>query len=120
MGVNPLYDESLPKIEENRRKARQNEGLKRLERLLEHFRDKIGVLSLTADPANAVMWAHYADQSRGVCVGIEFDHPFFESCDPHRTVEINVVQDWRARIPSQVNLVAGEEKTIRPSFRESF
>jgi hypothetical protein len=82
VGVNPLYDESLPKIEENRRRAKQNEGLKRLVRLLEHFRDKVGVLSLTPNPANAVMWAHYADQSRGVCVGIEFDHPFFESYRP--------------------------------------
>jgi len=82
VGINPLYDESLPKIEENRRRAGQNEGLKRLERVLEHFRDKVGVLSLTADPANAVMWAHYADQSRGVCVGIEFDRPGFESYRP--------------------------------------
>ena len=40
------------------------------------------MLSLTADPANAVMWAHYADQSRGVCVGIDFDHPVFDSYHP--------------------------------------
>jgi hypothetical protein len=82
VGINPLYDESLSKIEENKRGARQNEGLKRLEELLEYFRDKVDVLSLTADPANAVMSAHYADQSRGVCVGIEFDHPVFESYHP--------------------------------------
>ena len=72
----------VSKIEENKRRAEQNQGLKRLERLLEHFRDKVGVLSLTADPANAVMWAHYADQSRGVCVGIDFNHSVFDDYHP--------------------------------------
>jgi hypothetical protein len=41
--------------------------------MLKHFRDNVGVLSLTTNPTNGVMWAHYADQSKGVCVGIDLE-----------------------------------------------
>jgi len=29
----------------------------------------VGVLSLTQDPLNALMWSHYADEHRGICIG---------------------------------------------------
>ena len=32
-----------------------------------------GVLSLAGQPDNALMWAHYADSGRGICLEIEFD-----------------------------------------------
>jgi len=40
--------------------------------VLQRFRSGVGVLSLTADPGVAVMWAHYAEAGRGICVGLEF------------------------------------------------
>ncbi len=30
-----------------------------------------GIFSMSADPAHALMWAHYADQHRGLCFGFE-------------------------------------------------
>ncbi|HWE84809.1 MAG TPA: DUF2971 domain-containing protein [Terracidiphilus sp.] len=30
-----------------------------------------GIFSLSADPAHPLMWAHYADQHRGLCLGFE-------------------------------------------------
>jgi hypothetical protein len=32
-------------------------------------KEKIGVLSLSATPSNAVMWSHYADEHKGLCFG---------------------------------------------------
>lgn len=36
-----------------------------------------GVLSLTRTPVNALMWAHYADQHKGIVVGIDVDRAGF-------------------------------------------
>ncbi len=36
-----------------------------------------GVLSLTEDPINEQMWAHYAEQGKGFVVGLKAQHPFF-------------------------------------------
>jgi hypothetical protein len=36
-----------------------------------------GVLCLTEDPLNHVMWAHYGDQGKGFVVGFDPNHPFF-------------------------------------------
>jgi len=32
---------------------------------------KLGILSLTEDPLSLLMWAHYGDYHRGVCIGFE-------------------------------------------------
>jgi hypothetical protein len=34
---------------------------------------QLGVLSLSASNADPLMWAHYADSCRGICLGITFD-----------------------------------------------
>jgi hypothetical protein len=39
--------------------------------LLRSTLNKIGVLSLTANPAEMLMWAHYASQHSGFCLGFE-------------------------------------------------
>jgi hypothetical protein len=83
VGINPLYDESLPKIRENEKIRQQNERLSQLMRSLKGFRDGVGVLSMTDNPKNTVMWAHYADNSRGACVGVDFDHDFFKCYVPN-------------------------------------
>jgi hypothetical protein len=38
---------------------------------------QIGILSLSEDPKNPVMWGNYADSSRGFVVGFDAHHPWF-------------------------------------------
>ena len=38
-----------------------------------------GILSLTEDPLNKLMWAHYADSHKGIAIGIsEYDNDFYK------------------------------------------
>jgi hypothetical protein len=39
--------------------------------------ENIGILSLTEDPKNLLMWAHYADSHQGGVVEFDSSHPFF-------------------------------------------
>lgn len=39
------------------------------------IRNELGVLSLTEDPLNLLMWAHYGDEHRGIVVELDFTHP---------------------------------------------
>jgi len=85
VGVNPFFDPHNENIDlHNAEIEEQNRQLQRLNRqlgegidLLERFRSDVGVLSLTRDPTNVVMWAHYAENSSGVCIGIDSAHSFF-------------------------------------------
>lgn len=43
----------------------------------ESIRGQIGVLSLTAEPGNLLMWSHYADHHRGLVLEFDASHPFF-------------------------------------------
>lgn len=36
-----------------------------------------GVLSLTKDPRQLLMWSHYGSEHRGIAVGLDCTHPFF-------------------------------------------
>ncbi len=38
---------------------------------------QIGILSLSEDPRNPVMWGHYSDRSRGFVVGFDETQPWF-------------------------------------------
>lgn len=40
-------------------------------------RRQLGVMSLTEDPENLLMWAHYGDQHRGAVVELDVSHPSF-------------------------------------------
>lgn len=40
-----------------------------------------GILSLTKDPENLLMWAHYADCHRGIVIEFDGSHPFFNQSD---------------------------------------
>jgi hypothetical protein len=51
------------------------------ERLLDHFKEKIGVLCFSQDWQNPLMWSHYGDRHRGCC--IEFDLVGVEAREPH-------------------------------------
>ena len=41
----------------------------------------LGVLSLSEDPVQPVMWAHYADNSRGFLIGFDSTHEWFHGED---------------------------------------
>jgi Protein of unknown function (DUF2971) len=48
-----------------------------LERFTRIVGTQIGILSLSEDPRNPVMWGHYSDCSRGFVVGFDETHPWF-------------------------------------------
>lgn len=37
------------------------------------WREKIGILCLTEDPLNILMWSHYANNHTGICIGFDRD-----------------------------------------------
>lgn len=92
----PIVDtDNLPEMDAFKREfARQSKGLSFLdkkllkERMLMYFRqrikagdlisdflDTVGVLSLSRQYDNALMWAHYAEYHRGFVVGFKYNKP---------------------------------------------
>lgn len=47
--------------------------------------DAVGVLSFTEDYTSSLMWAHYADQHRGIVLEFDYDKPLFQ--DSRRKLE---------------------------------
>jgi DUF2971 family protein len=41
------------------------------------FDSAVGILSLTTDPKNRLMWAHYAQSHQGLVIELDGAHPFF-------------------------------------------
>ena len=67
----------------------------------------LGILSLTEDPANVVMWSHYASQHFGVVVEFDEKHPWFDqrtiaADDLRRLVKVSYVQDPHPQTWKQV------------------
>jgi hypothetical protein len=54
---------------------------------VERSLNEIGVFSLTEEPLNLLMWAHYGAEHRGAAVGLDRRHPFFQEIGPLRQVE---------------------------------
>jgi hypothetical protein len=68
----------------------------------------LGIFSLTEDPANVLMWSHYASQSFGVVVEFDEKHPWFDqktapSDDIRHLVRVSYVQDPHPRTWKQLN-----------------
>ena len=87
---------------------------KRLEDAFKYLllcRDRLGILSLTSDPENVVMWAHYAENSAGVCVGIELGHAFFKEYKPTLWEQAS---DFRLFQPKPVTY-----RRLRPTYGEA-
>lgn len=51
------------------------------DKLMEELLAKQGILSLTEDHLNEVMWAHYAENFAGFVVGFDYAHNFFFHAD---------------------------------------
>jgi hypothetical protein len=67
----------------------------------------LGILSLTEDPANVVMWSHYASQHFGIVVEFDEKHPWFDprtiaTDDLRHLVKVSYVQDPHPRTWKQV------------------
>lgn len=55
-------------------------------RLEEQFAE-IGIFSMSMDPANPLMWAHYGDEHRGVCFGFSADEKS-KLADPDHCLQV--------------------------------
>jgi len=58
--------------------------------LTRDYNDKVGILSLTATPAHTLMWSHYADSHKGVCLEFCTSEGSFFS----RAQSVNYAQDF--------------------------
>lgn len=50
--------------------------------LVEELSKHVGVLCLTKNPNNLLMWAHYCYEHRGAVIEFDEDHPFFSNTFP--------------------------------------
>ncbi len=68
------------------------EKLERLKKLsavltkLEEDTRRVGVLSLSEDNLNVLMWSHYADEHRGLCIGFRFSPEITEYHEENRII----------------------------------
>lgn len=59
-----------------------------------HYYDqRFGIFSLSETHNNLLMWAHYADNHKGVVIGFDEEHPFFNGTEiAHSTPRLNRVE----------------------------
>lgn len=55
--------------------------------LVKNIRDAVAILSLTRDPLNPLMWAHYGDEHKGFVIGYEVKDPFFQ-CEKSNLIPV--------------------------------
>jgi hypothetical protein len=72
----------------------------------ERFGQYLGILSLTEDPTNTVMWSHYASQHYGIVVEFDETHPWFNQKltpvdDLRHLVQVSYVCNPRPRTWTQ-------------------
>ncbi|WP_421276928.1 DUF2971 domain-containing protein [Aeromonas veronii] len=60
--------------------------------------DYYGIVSLTETPRNILMWAHYADEHRGVCIG--YKNNFFDSL---RNKSVDSISKAERYTPVKIN-----------------
>lgn len=75
-----LFDEACGDVPEKMReklwdffvahKAKLN--VEMMKRMSQHLRDGFSVLSLSANPTSNLMWSHYADSHKGLCIEYDF------------------------------------------------
>ena len=51
---------------------------KHFKNLQNEMNNRFGVLSLTRNPTNLLMWSHYANEHKGVVIGIDTSNVIFE------------------------------------------
>lgn len=78
--------------------------------MISYFLDTVGVLSLSRQYNNALMWSHYAEYHRGFVVGFKYQKPDDLKEDPHD-------MDIRKIIPSEVKY-SKNKPVYNPSSNE--
>lgn len=78
--VHKEFRDSLVQVMERAYKDRENKGIS--EFMLDLLLNKVGVTCFTISNDNSLMWAHYADSNKGVCLEFDYsdkgDIPFIE------------------------------------------
>lgn len=77
---------------------------------------EVGVISLTEDYENLLMWSHYADEHRGIVVGFECDDTWLDYCPSN---EIVSNQCFNERMPIPVRYRARRDD-IRTVVKDTF
>lgn len=81
----------------------------------------IGILSLTRNARNGLMWSHYCDKHRGYVLGFDDNHPWFNPPENAgkflgRLIPIEYKND-RVELNAGVN---SEKQAFAPFFRKSY
>ncbi len=78
-----------------------------------------GVFSLSEDPRSLVMWAHYADSHKGICVGLstkalqEFSYNLYiQKNIPSELKMVNYVPDYPVLSPFEPDYEPGQWDTV--------
>jgi hypothetical protein len=105
-GENPFYDKYEESNEYQEAKKR-NYQLEELMNFLIKCRNEFGVLSLTSDPLNVLMWAHYGNNHQGICIGFDMEHSFFSQAGIGQTTN---------KCNNLFNLLKVEYNNERPNY----
>lgn len=54
---------------------------------VKNIRNAVAILSLTRDPLNPLMWAHYGQEHKGFVIGYEMQDPFFQ-CEKSNLIPV--------------------------------
>lgn len=71
------------------------------------FVESIGICSFSLEISNTLMWAHYADNHRGVCLNYEFPKAFFDETVNNILGIVGVdygadpLSDWFLKVPDE-------------------
>lgn len=67
-----------------------------------HIHDKTAVLSMSQNPLSVQQWSYYAEEHRGICIGIHMDH-----VGPEEKYEVEYA-DERIAIPNELLMSESE------------
>jgi hypothetical protein len=71
--------------------------------VLEYYKSKSCLLSVSETAQNTVMWAHYTDKHKGAVIGIDFNH-IFPDTNKERGILMNAVSYSKQR--PQINILS--------------
>ena len=63
----------------NYKEMTQKKIVEHCEKYQNQINNKYGILSLTRNCTNLLIWSHYADEYKGVVIGLDMDHEFFKN-----------------------------------------
>lgn len=115
-GINPEQPRRI--IRGILNKLRRSPGLGRqwIAQAIKETNEELGILCLTCSNSNELMWAHYADSQRGVCLEFDLGRSLNTFCFPKRVEyddepkRFNYIRAWIER---------NDSKVIEPIYHKS-